>query len=84
MDGITDSMDMSWSKQWQIVKDREAWRMAICGVAKSWTRPSDWTTTTTNSQEHQPFTRAKRWKQPKCSLTDEWISQMCYKYNIII
>ena len=41
LDGITDSMDMSWSKFWEMVKNREAWYAAVHGVTKSRTQLSD-------------------------------------------
>ena len=43
LDGVTDSMDMSLGKLREFVIDREAWRIVIHGIAKSWTRLSDWT-----------------------------------------
>ena len=58
LDSITDSMDMSPSKLWEIVKDREAWRATVCGVGRSQTWLSDWTTTATiapNEVKHLVF-----------------------------
>ena len=52
LDDITDSMDMSLSRLQEMVKDRNVWRAAVHGVAKSWTQLRDWTARLKDTSEH--------------------------------
>ena len=74
LDGIIESMDMSFSKLQEIVKDREAWYAAVHGVTKNWTQLSNWTTII-KTDSHIPAASLTSWVAPLClwSVFPPWI-----------
>ena len=73
LDGIIDSMDMSLSKFWEMVKDREAWNATVREVAKSQTRLSNWTTSISTTAYFVPLLKKKKKHLPWSPVENDYM-----------
>ena len=84
LDGITESMDMNLSKLWELVMDREVWRAAVHGVAKSQTRLSDWTEQNINNSMLKLVSRLRGGYHPKAPCFSSLKTQVWSEYHLAI